>query len=143
MLYETLDDRRRQWSICDEYAHAFGFEFRMMPSLCLWDAEFFVGPRLALIAEVKHRNCQRLTYGTYLIDKAKVEGALAEALRRGARCGVIVEFADGRFKVPITAAWLAEHARTAVVLRKNRAGESPDAAWEWSNRLWIPLVCKS
>lgn len=140
MLYETLDDRRRQWSICDEYGHALGFEFVMKPTTWKWDAEFSLGERLVLLAEVKHRNCLRLKYATYKIDKVKVDGMLAEAVRRGVKCGVLVEFDDGRFKVQVTSAWLAEHANESVIERKDRAGETPDPAWEWSNKLWRPMI---
>jgi hypothetical protein len=141
-LYETLDDRRRQWAICDDYAYTFGLEFEMTPDErhLPWDAEFTRAGRLVSIAEVKTRTCRRLKYQTYKIDKRKVDGMLAMAVQCEVRCGVLVEFTDGRFKVPISAAWLAANARVSVIERKNRAGETPDPAWEWSNHLWTPLA---
>lgn len=144
MLYETIEDRQRQWSICDEYAWSQGFEFQMTLDAALlpWDAEFHRGARLVCIAEVKHRTCNRLTYPTYKIDKVKVDAMLAEAVRRGVKCGVLVEFNDGRFKVEIGAAWLQSHAKASVIQRKNRAGETPDPAWEWSNDIWRPLTVR-
>lgn len=140
-LYETLDDRRRQWFIADEYAWSMGLTLLMTEQRLLlpWDAEFYMEARLVSLAEVKCRTCARLTFPTYKVDKVKVDGMLAEAVRRGVRCGVLVEFSDGRFKVPITAEWLACHARVSVFERKDRAGETPDPAWEWSNTLWMPL----
>ncbi len=140
-LFETIDDRRWQWAICDAYAHTRGLELRMTDQrdVLPWDVEFLKAGKVVAIAEVKRRHVDRLKYATYKIDKSKVDAMLNEARLRTVTCGILVEFNDGRFKQSLSQIWLHAHATVSVIHRKNRAGETPDDAWEWSNELWSPL----
>lgn len=93
-IYETADDRQREWQaveILSDATHTFASP---APRLTGWDYELRRHGKVVAIVEVKCRNCDCYTYPTYMISKAKVERLRETALSKGVAGGLLVHWRD-------------------------------------------------